>query len=443
MKWYPILLLLSVAALLPGTGCEKRKSGKPRLGEVERLPRVETIVLGKPAKLEVVRNYLATVESLEKADLCAMVKGYVKELPADLDIGKSAKARELLFSLYVPDLAADHANKTALVEQSVKSEASALQAIEVATADKKESEAMVQRYEADAEFRRTQYTRIVKLTQADTLSRQQLDEAKLQLDSSTAALTAAKAQVATKEARLQAAIKERDLAAARVNSARTEELKASVQVEFAQIRAPFDGVVTKRWIDTGTTVKDPGMPLLTFMRTDRVRVLLDVPERDVPYLQAGPKGNPVRITIPSLRESGDDVFTGNVTLLAAALDPITRTMRTEVHLDNKVGEKRGMLRPQMTGTAQVTLAARDAFTVPSSALVRVGDKMEIFVVADAAGEPLKGTLRRVEVQTGLDDGFRVEIKSEHLTGRELVVAKGAGVLRPGDQVIAVTAKAGE
>ena len=120
MRSAPILLAMMLAALLPGVGCEKRKAGKPRLGEVERLPRVETVVLGKPAKLEVVRSYTATVESLEKADLCAMVKGYVKELPIDLDIGKTAKTGDLLFSLYVPDLIAERDNKKALVEQGEK-----------------------------------------------------------------------------------------------------------------------------------------------------------------------------------------------------------------------------------------------------------------------------------------------------------------------------------
>jgi HlyD family secretion protein len=441
MKSFPLFLGIILAALLPAAGCEKRKAGKPRLGEVERLPRVETVVLGKPAKLEVVRSYTATVESLEKADLCAMVKGYIKDLPADLDIGKTAKKGALLFSLHVPDLVADRDNKKALVDQSEKAEASAIQAVDVAEAEKKETQALVLRYEAEVDFRRAQHARISRLAQSDTLSKQQVDEAKLQLDAGSAALAAAMAQVETKESRLQAAVKERQLATARVKTARTEEAKAQVQVEFANLRAPFDGIITKRWVDTGTTVKDPGMPLFTFMRIDKVRVILDIPERDVPYLRAGPKGNSVHLKIPAMKEAaGTEDLTGTLTLLASALDPVTRTMRTEMHLENKVGDKVGDLKPQMTGTAYVILAVRDALTVPSSALVRTGDKMEIYIVADPAGDPAKGTLKRLEVQTGLDDGLRVEIKSDNLTGRELVVVKGAGVLRPGEQVIATPAR---
>jgi HlyD family secretion protein len=441
MKRIPAIVAIVVALMAPASGCEKRKAAKPRLGEVERLPRVETTPLGKPAKLEVARTYTATLDALEKVDLCAMVKGYVNELPEDLDIGKTAKKGSVLFSLHVPDLIAERDSKRALVLQNEKAEALAIQAVEVAKAEVKEIRALLLRYEGDLEFRRVQLARVTKLAQGDTLSRQQVDEAKLQLDASQAALAAGQAQVTTKEARYESSQRERDLAAARVQAARTEETKAKVQVEFASIRVPFDGIITKRWIDTGATIKDPGVPLFTFMRTDKIRVILDVPERDVPYLRAGPNGNPVRVRIPALKEAAgtEDVF-GTVTLVSFALDPVTRTMRTEIHLENKVGDKVGVLKPQMTGTAYMTLATREAFTVPSSALIRSRDKMEIFVVADAAGDPLRGVLKRVEVQTGLDDGLRVEVKGDHLTGREIVVIKCAGVLRAGEHVIAIPAR---
>ena len=307
----------------------------------------------------------------------------------------------------------------------------------MAEAEIKEAHAILLRYEGDVEFRQAQYTRISKLAQGDTLSRQQMEEAKLQFDAARSTLAAGQAQVATKQSRLQGAHKERQLAASRVKAARTEETKADVQVEFAKISAPFDGVITKRWVDTGTTVKDPGMPLFTFMRTDKVRVIIDVPERDASFFRAVPQGNRVQLHMPALKEpTGADQFAGTITLLSAALDPVTRTMRAEMHLDNKLG----VLKPQMSGTASVTLAVRDALTVPSSALVRAGNKLEIYIVADPVGDPAKGTVKRLEVETGLDDGLRVEIKNDNLTGRELVIVKGAGVLRPGDQVIAVPTK---
>src|SRR5262249_29977277 len=132
-----------------------------------------------------------------------------------------------------------------------------------------------------------------------------------------------------------------------------------------------------------------------------------------------------------------------VTTTSASLDPVTRTMRTEIHLDNKAGDKAGYLKPQMSGTAKVVLAERKAMTVPSSALVRSGSRMEIYVVGDATGDPLRGVVKRMEVQLGLDDGVYTEIRSERLTGRELVIRRGAGVVRPDEEAIAVPFRAGE
>src|SRR5215210_7728125 len=129
MKIYPLIIAIILATLTTTSGCSKRKTAKPLLGEVERLPRLETVVLGKASKLEVIRSYTATLDALEKAEVCAMVKGYLKEVPLQLDIGHAVKKGDPLLTLSVPDLLADRENKKALVEQSDKAEALALQAI--------------------------------------------------------------------------------------------------------------------------------------------------------------------------------------------------------------------------------------------------------------------------------------------------------------------------
>jgi HlyD family secretion protein len=439
MKTNPILVSLMLALLLT-VGCERRRSGQPRLGEVERLARLETIALGKPARLEVVRTYTATVEAFEKADLCAMVKGYIKILPDDIDIGRVVNKGDILLTLDIPDLVADRGSKEALLDQSEKAVELAKETVKVADAEVEEAKVQLERYDADVRYRKLQYDRFAKLAKGDTVSQQQADEALLQLNTANAALAAARSQVATKQSRRQAAKKDQDLAEARVQVASADLDRAKVLVQFATLSAPFDGVITKRWVDAGTTVRDAGMPLLTIMRTEKVRVLVDIPERDAPYIQTGRRGNRVELYLPSLKETAASKFQGTMTLMASALDPVTRTMRAEMHVDNSLGDKSGLLRPQMTGTASVTLAVREAFTVPASALVRTGNKMEIYFVADPAGDPPRGTVKRLEVQVGLDDGVRVEVKSERLTGRELVIVRGAGVIRPGDHVIAIPAR---
>src|SRR5262249_20853348 len=117
------------------------------------------------------------------------------------------------------------------------------------------------------------------------------------------------------------------------------------------------------------------------------------------------------------------------------LDPATRTMRTEVHLDNPDE----VLWPGMYGTATVTLEERYALTIPASALVRRGNKTLVYHIAEPTGDPPRGVVREAEVQLGLDAGKGLEVRAG-LSGRELVIAKGNGVVNAGEQAVAVAAE---
>jgi HlyD family secretion protein len=433
------LLLVAGCVLVP-TGCGHRQKAKPQLGEVQRWPRLETVFPERDARLAVRKTYAATVEAYEKVELCAQVRGVIKSLADDIDIGRLVRKDEVLLTLDIPDIVAEKDNKEALVEQARNLKALAVQMCDVAAEEVKEVEAQLKRFQADVEYRTLQYERVTRLAQGDTVAKQLAEENGLQLSASQAALQAGKAQVLTKQARALAARLDVKVAESRVKVAETELERLRALVGFATLRAPFDGVITKRWVDHGATVKDPGASLLTVMRTDQVRVIIDVPERDVPLITVdSPKdkasrGNHVIIEIPALQKAlGIGELSATVSLRASALDPVTRTMRCEILLTNKSQ----LLKPQMTGTATVLLAERKGTTLPSSALVRNGPKVEIYYVAEPSGNPLKGIVKRTEVQLGLDDGQRVEILGNSLTGREHVIRKGSGMLRAGDYAIAV------
>src|SRR5262249_59138424 len=99
------------------------------------------------------------------------------------------------------------------------------------------------------------------------------------------------------------------VAEARIQTAKAEVVKLTETIKFATVSAPFDGVITRRWVDPGAIIKDPGATLLTVMQIDRVRVLVDVPQRDVPYLNAREqnpnpdgRGDPVEVRLPALAE---------------------------------------------------------------------------------------------------------------------------------------------
>jgi RND family efflux transporter MFP subunit len=432
---------LPAAVLTVAAGCGFMDN-KPRPSEVDRLPRLETAEPERyrlPVRIEL----SALVDAMEKADLCARVAGVVESLQLvpgkpEVDIGRRVAAGEPLLKLAVPDLEADKRHKEALLDQAEKQKQQTIEAQNVAAKELEEAREQEKKYQADFNRSREKHDRTTKLVQRGALQPEMAEETRSQLEAASAAWQAAKAMIASKQARLTATDADLKVAETRIKVSRAEVQRLEVLIAYATIRAPFDGIITKRWVDRGAMVKDPAIPLLTLMRTDTVRVVLDIPERDVPLVNATEqnpnpdgKGDPVELRLPAL---GARIFSGHITRIASALDPATRTMRTEMHLDNR----EGILRPGMYGTALVTLDQRDsALTVPSTALVRRGDKVEVFYVADPSGDPPRGVARRLEVELGLDDGRRVEIKSG-LSGKELIIAKGNGVVREGDAVVAVS-----
>ena len=433
--WFPALALLGMA------GCGFTDN-RPHPAEEARLPRLETV---EPERYRLpVRSRIdGRGGSDGEGRPVRRVAGMVESLQLDpgkpeVDIGRRVKAGEPLLKLAVPDLEADKRHREALLDQVEKQKQQAIESQNVAAKDLEEAKQQEKRYQAEFNRSREKHERTQKLVQRGALQPETAEETRSQLEAADAAWQAAKALINSKQARRTATDADLKVAETRIKVSRADVQRLEVLVDYATVRAPFDGIITKRWVDRGAMVKDSAIPLLTVMRTDTVRVVMDIAERDVPLVNATEqnpnpdgKGDPVELRLPAL---GTRRFSGHITRIASALDPATRTMRAEAHLDNR----EGVLRPGMFGTAVVTLDQRDsALTVPSTALVRRGDKVEVFYVANPSGDPPRGVARRIEVELGLDDGKRVEIR-HGLTGKELIIAKGNGVVREGDSVIAVS-----
>lgn len=435
-----IRLGLLVAGLVTAAGCGHKED---KVRHVERWPSLETVEPTRtvlPLRIELA----ATVEPLERADLCARIPGVVAYLPLDIDIGRRVTANEKLVELAVPELEAQKQHKEALLDQAQRQELLAQESLKVAQKEIEEAEKQEKRYAADHAFAKSQYDRLTALVRRDTVTVERGQEAQRQLESAEAAWLAIRAQVETKKAKLEAGRADLLVARSRVDVARAEVNNLAKLIVFATIRAPFDGVITKRWVDRGATIKDAGAPLLTVMNTDTVRVLMDIPERHVPLVSAigqqAPAPNqrdPVELRIPALREVAEGgEFRGTLTRIAAAIDPNTRTMRAEMHIANRDGH----LKPGMYGTARILLAERSyVLTVPSTALVRRGDEIGVYGVDELNEQTGQGVVKWLKIDLGLDDGVRVEVR-KGLTGREQLIAKGNGVVREGDTVIAKPAR---
>ena len=155
----------------------------------------------------------------------------------------------------------------------------------------------------------------------------------------------AEAQVAAAKSALAAAEEQ-----VNVNSADTQKVKTLM--EYTRVTAPFAGVITKRYADTGSMIQagtasqTQAMPVVRLSENSLLRLILPVPESAVPTVHIGQQ---VEVRVPTLNRS----FPGRVARFADKLSPATRTMDTEVDVPNPSL----VLMPGMYAEVDLTLGA--------------------------------------------------------------------------------------
>lgn len=215
------------------------------------------------------------------------------------------------------------------------------------------------------------------------------------------------ARDAASDKNLEDAIAGHQAAEAQLHAAEEGVRAAEVYVDYAVVKAPFDGIVTRRNIEKGDMAA-PGMPLFTVEDLTRMKVEAQVAEADAAGLEAGA---PVQVSVSSL---GGAVFDGVVHEILPTADPRSRTFTARVLLDNPEGRLRsGMFaRVFLPGTGE---AGRPAVIVPDSAIIRRGPLTGVFAVDDEGRARLRwitlGSRREgsFEVLTGLRAGERIVV----------------------------------
>ena len=198
-------------------------------------------------------------------------------------------------------------------------------------------------------------------------------------------------------------------------------------VEYTRIVAPFDGYVTKRYVDPGALITQgggaaSGNAIVTVMDLSRVKVLVNVPERDISSVHLG---DTVSLTADAYP---DRLFQGQVTKFAPALDPSTRTLLVEVHVPNEDL----VLKPGMFARLTLVLERRThALAVPSEALMV--NELGSFLYAVGTAEDGVPTVQRVAVRTGVEDAGQVEILAG-LGPSDRIVRIGKELVRDGSRV---------
>ena len=307
----------------------------------------------------------------QNVDVHAKVAGYIRNI--NVDVGDRVRQGQTLAVLEVPELSAQLAGADAAVRRSQE--------------EIRRAKSTVRRAQSVHSAAHSAY---IRLNEAAT-SRSGL-VAQQEIDDIQAKDLEAEAQVATAEAEQAAAQQQFEIA-----QANQQQYKALEN--YSRIVAPFTGVITNRYADTGaliqagTSSSTQAMPVVRLAQTSKLRLVLSIPESIAPSIHLG---DPVKVLVQALNRD----IEGKVSRFADSLDQQTRTMETEIDFDNHSG----LLIPGMYAETVLTMQARkNILTVPLTAVMRNGMDVAVRIVND------QNLIEERHIQLGSDDGTRAEV----------------------------------
>jgi membrane fusion protein (multidrug efflux system) len=196
---------------------------------------------------------------------------------------------------------------------------------------------------------------------------------------------------------------------------------ASLELDYTQIRAPINGVISERYIKIGNTIK-VGDPLFRVTGLDPLVVYLHIPEREYRQIIAG---QPVAIDIDAL---GGQSIVAAVTRVSPIVDPATGTFKISIEIRDN--ERR--IKPGMFGRISIVYDRHEnVLQVPRSAIVEELGSTSVFVVEDDKA------VRRA-VTTGYGENGMIEIV-EGLEETDNVIIVGQVGLKPDARVTVINA----
>jgi len=334
----------------------------------------------------------AAFRAFQEIDVHAKVAGFLKSI--SVDVGDRVQEGQLLAVLEIPELQDEMRQDEAGVKRAEEE-------INRAKAD-------LGRTASVHEVAHLGATRLSSVLKArpNLVAQQDIDEA-------VGRDLIAEAQVSTAKAGLASA--QEQLAIAKASQNKTKTLFA-----YSQITAPFAGVITHRYADTGamiqagTSSQTQAMPVVKLSQNSRLRLVIPVPESAVSRVRVGAL---VELTVQSLHKA----FTGRVARFSDRLDTETRTMRVEVDVLNPNDE----LVPGMYADASIVLdEAKNVLMAPVEAIDRTEDSPRVFLVNR------EGHVELRDVKIGLEAGDRVEIASG-VAADDLVVIGNRSQLKAG------------
>ncbi|HEX7894946.1 MAG TPA: efflux RND transporter periplasmic adaptor subunit [Terriglobales bacterium] len=331
----------------------------------------------------------------QEVDVHAKVAGYIRKIY--VDVGDHVKAGQTVAVLEVPELNAQLQGAEAAVRR-------AKDAIARAKGDLGRSESLHAATHLD-------YKRLQQASEArpGLIAEQELDDAQAKDKEGEAQISASQAALSEAQNQLDVSVADR--------------ARLSALEDYTRIVAPFDGVITRRYVDTGSLVQagtssnTQALPVVSVAQNDLFRLTVPVPESAVPDIRLG---STVKVHVSALNRD----FDGKVSRFADAVNQDTRTMHTEIDVHNK----KGQLFAGMYADVTLTLEHENSvLAVPIQAVTRNGDQASVMVVNP------EDRIEERQVKLGLEGTSEVEVISG-LSANEKVIVGSRGEFRNGDLV---------
>lgn len=362
-----VLLVVVVIALVIVWGISSRDKASVQLAQETRELAIPTVSVVYPTKGSPQQELIlpGDMQPFIDAPIYARTNGYLKKWYAD--IGAHVKNGQLLAEIDSPE-----------VDQQLQQARD-----DLATA------------EANLNLAQITATRYKDLMKTESVAQQDVDNATGNLDARKTAAESAQSNVK-----------------------RLQDMQS-----FEKIYAPFDGVITARNTDIGALI-DSGSSggsareLFHIADVNRLRVYVNVPQVYSPFITAGLRASLV------LREYPGRRFAGAIVRNSGAIDNTTRTLLTEIDVDNPTAE----LKPGSYVEVHLALPSSvSTFTLPINAIIFRAAGMQVATVKDGK------TIALVSVTPGRDFGTTIEIIAG-LKGNESVVVNPPDALFDGEAI---------
>jgi RND family efflux transporter MFP subunit len=331
----------------------------------------------------------------QDVDVHAKVAGYIRKIY--VDVGDHVKEGQVLAVLEVPELAAQLSGAQA--------------AVRAAEEQVRRAQGDVQRAQSTHAAAHSAFTRLKQAadSRAGLVAQQEVDD-------SQAKDLEAEGQMASAEASLSAAKQQLEVAQA-------NQKQVSAMADYTHITAPFAGVITSRSADTGslvsagTTGGSSSVPVVRLAQISVLRLVLSIPESLAAQIHLG---EVVTLRVQALNRD----IEGKISRFADSLDLQTRTMETEIDVDNRNGQ---LISGMYAETHLVLQRKQNTLSIPLEAVARNGDDATVLLVTP------QNIVQERHVRLGVEDSTYVEVLSGLAEG-DRVILGNRSLFRVGEKV---------